>query len=673
MQFHIPRPPSTVAIDSQPTSPTSARFDATFLDSRVSHPLLFADFEPERRLDVATWIPQEDKDKARSSIARLDSQYAIWWECADLLIELGSASPPTIAGTPIKPPTMSSLQKVSTTNKYSPPRLKDKHATLPRHGLPHHSAHSLSSTSLDPSTSSSEPSVSSPQRRGSTGQQDLNARQIQLLKGMLTTPNPNDLSSSVGFHACHAPPSSALSPIISYPSSSMRSANNLDWPDFPQRPLETTTSEDAVDEKEKRRRRVSLAGKLSVKEILASLKRTKEKVMKQKVRQQPTIIDDRERTSLDRTGIESRGSMDHSRSTSQAPPSPHPGVSRESLGVVAPTKANNSPSPFKRNRRKSLASIFKFGGFSTSQTEDKMVDYSQSRIDLASPTPGDCPSKPFGDRMGADGGSNTDTESDWDHMNSPSDMPGRYKTSQSSISLIQDLSSSAIADRGRSALVGAPTRQSSIRYGSSTVSRNASTSRCVCDSASVSAASLISSSVMGSATSQQSLHEALGGGAAVDRNNEEKTRLKKPVKMSRRPPVSRHRSAHTSSQSSLPAYIANSIATSPTISPIIDGTCASGHDPSYHQVQTTSGQSGSSHFTMQSRRPPNSVDWTAPRLALTPESIIPLLVYAREVKLKVQECIEESRSVEKGLLAARMDDDYSFETAPSAMEGGKYW
>lgn len=36
-----------------------------------------------------------------AALQEIDAQYAIWWECAELLIDLSGAAPPVVAGTPI--------------------------------------------------------------------------------------------------------------------------------------------------------------------------------------------------------------------------------------------------------------------------------------------------------------------------------------------------------------------------------------------------------------------------------------------------------------------------------------------------------------------------------------------------------------------------------------------
>jgi hypothetical protein len=67
-------------------------------------------------------------------------------------------------------------------------------------------------------------------------------------------------------------------------------------------------------------------------------------------------------------------------------------------------------------------------------------------------------------------------------------------------------------------------------------------------------------------------------------------------------------------------------------------------------------------------------DISSPRLALTPENIVPLLVYAREVKVKLQECITEVKLLETDLLLARAAIEDSEDTDGNAsveMHGGR--
>ncbi|KAG8803308.1 hypothetical protein FRC18_007331 [Serendipita sp. 400] len=98
-----------------------------------------------------------------SVVENIGSQYSIWWECADLLIELGGAAPPTVAGTPMYENENPHLGGNS--NAYA-----GRTDTISMS-----SAHSYGTQRSHTSTSSNG---------------DLSNRQLQLLRQMLMTPNP---------------------------------------------------------------------------------------------------------------------------------------------------------------------------------------------------------------------------------------------------------------------------------------------------------------------------------------------------------------------------------------------------------------------------------------------------------------------------------------------------
>jgi hypothetical protein len=54
----------------------------------------------------------------------------------------------------------------------------------------------------------------------------------------------------------------------------------------------------------------------------------------------------------------------------------------------------------------------------------------------------------------------------------------------------------------------------------------------------------------------------------------------------------------------------------------------------------------------------STTDLAQPRLALTPENIVPLLVYAREVKLKLADCLIELKSLETDLILSKVGGEY---------------
>lgn len=111
--------------------------------------------------DILNSLPASRRNTSSRSAARqlaavenVSSQYALWWECAELLVELGGAAPPTVAGTPI-------------------------HEDIP------------ASTSAY-STSGTQRSFSSTSSHG-----DLSHRQLNLLRQMLSTPNPRSFNEAI--------------------------------------------------------------------------------------------------------------------------------------------------------------------------------------------------------------------------------------------------------------------------------------------------------------------------------------------------------------------------------------------------------------------------------------------------------------------------------------------
>ena len=557
-----------------------------------------------------------------------------------------------MAGATVTSPVMLALRRpgFSVFDDQSTPRAKSRQAPLPKQDP--HSAGSI--TNL---TETAPPDASiSDRRRGSTGQQDLNPRQLQLLKGMLSTPNPNDLSSSVDFSSFYATDARVLSPVISNAASTVRSPYGASEDE------EITAGKDAQVgmEKKKRNRRISLVGKLGVREILAGLKWTKEKAT-QRYKQALLTPESNSRRSVDLEGAVSRPSIDHKGSRDPLENSVQDAerdaaCSKDNLNVSRPAQAGAPPSPYKRNRRRSLASIFKFGSASTAPAEDKVVHSSRSRVDLASPSGY---SSSYNTSSRADDSTGPDADSDWDQLNSPSDIPGRHLTSRHTRSSAQDLSSTVLKG-GRPAPINIPVSNSS-RAGSS---RHASASRNTFASASASSASLVSSSVYGSAASQASLHESFGGRGGSG-NEDERRRLKKaPMRQSRRPPsTGARRSQPSSSQHSSPGKKLSStppVVTSPILNrPYYSTRSATGHSPpvpenSTHPYSSASTRLAPIHGTSAS----SSTDLSQSRLALTPGNIVPLLVYAREVKLKLADCLVELKALETDLLLSKVGGEY---------------
>ncbi|KAG8825931.1 hypothetical protein FRC17_008457, partial [Serendipita sp. 399] len=348
----------------------------------------------------------------------------------------------------------------------------------------------------------------------------------------------------------------------------------------------------------------------------------------------------------------SRCGEDHGTGISQTTLDLQPAASKASLAVVDGPRTADPPSPYKRSRRRSLASIFKFGNGSTTHATDQSTTHSKSRVDLTSPT---FPSERSGAAWDQSPGDHL-YESDWDQLNSPSDIPGRnaysHRPQRSNVDLPH---SSDIREPQATNGIPIPTGK---RRGS-TKSRDVSVSRYGYSSASASAASLANSSVYGSAASQFSLHEAFGGrGAQGRREEDDKRRLKKPQsKAPRRPPsASGRRSKHSYS----PSRQLISPTSSGITSPNLDLPQHTTRSSSRHSHLTEGGipmASSSARSTSRSQQPPPSSssmgELSQPILALTPENIVPLLVYAKEVRSKLADCLLELKALESDLLLSK--------------------
>ncbi|PVF94378.1 hypothetical protein CPB86DRAFT_740719 [Serendipita vermifera] len=666
-QYHLPRPPSIAGSEhgsSQPPTPVSPTFQDIPMPREMNRNIApVAD-----GLLESVQEGNEQKEQARINLTELENHYSIWWECAGLLIELGGAAPPATAGVSAatKTPTMTAPPKprFGVLDNQSTPRPKDRHATLPTQAPPPiPSVPSMPSASASQTIDTSDSNTSLSRRRGSTGQQDLNARQVQLLKSMLNTPNPGDLSAALEPPLPYSSPYQGLSPVISHPSSTIRTVSgSSDLEKLKQQPTDQSP-EVPLNKAKRRQRHISLAGKLGVKEILAGLKWAKEKAKqwpKPSVPPTPAKeefpIQSDSRTSIDLAST--RESIDQSGPVTNEIIATEP--THDSMASTPPQTQAIPPSPYKRSRRRSLASIFKFGNVSGSQSAPKSASRSRSRVDLTSPTAmshHDDSSRYGGSRTDDQVG--TDADSDWDHMNSPSDFPGRYGYQRNASVSNHDLSGSGSMGRGRVAPIGIPIGGQKSRRGS-TVSRNQSHSRAPYGSASASNASLTGSSVFGSMPSHQSLHEALGmDKLSNDRSEDDRRKLKKVMKSPRRPPSAGGRKSRPSpSQDSPPKPLPYS-SSPPVTSPIADRPYYSTHFTS-HQSQVSLASSTRIPATPSTRslhapsQSPSVADLAQPRLALTPENIVPLLVYAREVKSQLADCIAELKALESDLMLSKV-------------------
>ena len=169
------------------------------LPSRPTSPTVF--FTPRRRSrsNATTMPPSAQIRTITTSMTELQSRFAITWECAELLIELGGGS--TI------PPRMSKVQsksslasKVFPTSNSAPPEVMN---SIGRRGRDR--AITLGGDEQKPALPETEPRSSTmpatPRYSGdwsnTSGNGDLNSRQLLLLREMLSYPDADHTPQSV--------------------------------------------------------------------------------------------------------------------------------------------------------------------------------------------------------------------------------------------------------------------------------------------------------------------------------------------------------------------------------------------------------------------------------------------------------------------------------------------
>lgn len=179
--LHAESRPMTPAVPSRSTSPT------VFITPR------------RRSRSNATTMPPSAQIRAiTTSMIEMRSKFAITWECAELLIELGGSTVPSRIS---KVQSKSSLiSKPFPTSNSAPPELM---SSIGRKGRER--AITLGGDEQKPAMPASEPKAdtmpTTPRHSGdwnnTSGKNDLNSRQLLLLREMLSHPDPNDSPQSV--------------------------------------------------------------------------------------------------------------------------------------------------------------------------------------------------------------------------------------------------------------------------------------------------------------------------------------------------------------------------------------------------------------------------------------------------------------------------------------------
>ncbi|GJJ09029.1 hypothetical protein Clacol_003251 [Clathrus columnatus] len=155
-------------------------------------------------------------------LARLEQDYGLWWECAELLVELGGGSSSMVAAVSSNPnlTSHSSSSALSTNTTYDDPPLQmSKRQSRSGTHTPSMSDPGTVFSNLTSSDSSRVLLEASPPQnhsRSSTGRHDLSARQLRLLRDMLNTPDPSALPDNPAYtHVSGLLPSSSSHPYLS--------------------------------------------------------------------------------------------------------------------------------------------------------------------------------------------------------------------------------------------------------------------------------------------------------------------------------------------------------------------------------------------------------------------------------------------------------------------------
>jgi serine/arginine repetitive matrix protein 2 len=369
----------------------------------------------------------------QDAVGKIDEQYALWWEYAELLVELGGgpSTEDPVDSKDSKPPAPTTT---TMTTQGHPPKNRERAITLA-------GASSSSTPFMVPPDTSNKRSKSPPratpaQWRASTGRHDLSQRQLTLLKEMLVG-NPEDNISRT------LPPdrsSGRLSPIpkpasqsaVTLPSSvisSDPSATPIKPPSSSKNALPVPQSPHA----EGKIRRASRAGFMGIRDILKSFNK------KSGAESATAAGSNQSQSSVTSSSVD-----DHGRPRTPAnlpplpvsPPPPLPTMTslpplnaehaqrkrrgKGSTDVVAviqqhPNSPYNNTNPRKSPRRPSLASIFRLGQANSNLSNLPTKKKSRSR------------GREAGKRGAKSSTTENETEaeeeySDWDRMDSASDI-----------------------------------------------------------------------------------------------------------------------------------------------------------------------------------------------------------------------------------------------------------
>ncbi|KAG8975423.1 hypothetical protein FRC05_005753 [Tulasnella sp. 425] len=603
------------------------------------------------------------------TLKRLDEEYSLWWECAELLIELGggakdekdvAAEPEPIPESPTESPTV--LASKSSVALVEPPQ---------SFGMTSHErerAITLGGTESSALAASAVAAAEGGKRSGpwraSTGRHGLSQRQLVLLKEMLTTPDPSTLSLPL-FSSPTTNPSKPQNPLtfkdpLGPPPSFQHRPHQPYRSNFPTASAitlpESTTSSSAPSRSrsrlppvsfgskdrpssptkgESKVRRGSRLGLNGIRDMLRSLK-------KATAAQQPAIL-----PSVQSKANESQSSFD-SRQGHGAPPSaplPARQVSRTRKGkgstdasAVTATEANMSPEPNrspmpefpsrpfssqanrKSPRRPSLASLFRIGN--SNKGERKKSGKQQ-------------PSAQDSGTGNASSAADTTTEddSDWDRIDSASDLDISFRSASraETADMEHDKSVNQATVRGRRTLPPTVSPESPPPLPSAYPG---------IPSASHSSLSLRNSPQHRPTRLPMSIKEE-GGYPPPTQRSTSYTHQRPPSRGSR---------TRQATIGSLPPMPFNSLLATLATAP--------NERPTPEETTTQAAPNP------QPPLPPPSPEV---RLAMTPENIKPLLECSREVSARLNDCLKELERLNLALMHVLQKSGWATQTLPAAI------
>ncbi|GAB1527028.1 hypothetical protein RhiTH_010203 [Rhizoctonia solani] len=315
-------------------------------------------------------VPSRDIGRVTDKLNSIDDRYSLWWECADILVELGGGSSGNNRDASDKPSNASQEPLQSSGSTKSRER-----------------AITLAGNQAAPAV---EPQAKKDQWYKDRG--ELSPRQLQILREMLATPNPSLLAVPASSGYLNALHPGGTASAITLPSSS--GSSNVHGPKTDPKPKPGGKI-----------RRASRVGITGIRDLLKYLNLKK-----------PGSSDGSNKLGSDSKSQINLGLGSHSRvnlpqaaqSQMNLASSSQTHLPRPSFGSRSHGPGPSKPSP----RRPSLASIFRLNGPGRSKSKGRVVSSSSASKD---PTPSTSAAEDDLD------------ESDWDRMDSASDLDLRGK------------------------------------------------------------------------------------------------------------------------------------------------------------------------------------------------------------------------------------------------------